>query len=59
MATAEATLPVQGTILDTFRQSFVNVPIDSERANAVSTTEFLDAAESLITIFGAYGVVVR
>jgi hypothetical protein len=52
MATAAIAIPVQGTIIDTFRQSFVDVPVDAERDNAVSTTEFLDAAESLTTIFG-------
>lgn len=42
-----------GTLLDTFKQSFTDVPIDSNNENAISTTEFLDAAESLTTIFGS------
>jgi hypothetical protein len=46
-------IPPGGTIVDTFRKSFADVPIDAEKDNAVATTEFLDAAESLITIFGA------
>ncbi|KAH8651027.1 HET-C2 protein [Xylariales sp. PMI_506] len=50
-------VPPGGTILDTFRQSFINVPVDAEKDNAISTTEFLDAAESLTTIFDALGSV--
>ncbi|EMR68857.1 hypothetical protein MGN70_004816 [Eutypa lata] len=46
-----------GTLLDTFKQSFTDVPIDSNNENAISTTEFLDAAESLTTIFDALGSV--
>lgn len=46
------TVPPGGTIVDTFKQSFVNVPIDPERGNAIATTEFLDAADSLTIIFG-------
>lgn len=45
-------IPPGGTIVDTFKRSFANVPIDAERENAISTTEFLEAADSLITIFG-------
>ncbi|KAJ4300568.1 hypothetical protein N0V88_003247 [Collariella sp. IMI 366227] len=55
MATAQ--IPAGGTYLDTFKASFVNVPIDAENANAVSTTEFLDAAESLTTFFDLLGSV--
>lgn len=51
------TFPPGGTILDTFKQSFTTVPVDSEKDNAVSTTQFLDAAESLTTIFDALGSV--
>lgn len=46
-------IPPGSTIVQTFRQSFVDVPIDADKDNAISTTEFLDAAESLVTIFGA------
>lgn len=46
-------IPPGGTIVDTFKQSFADVPINAEKENAISTTEFLDASESLITIFGA------
>lgn len=45
-------IPPGGTLLDTFRKSFVDVPVDAEKDNAISTTEFLEAAESLTTMFG-------
>lgn len=51
------TIPPGGTLLDTFKKSFTDVPVDSEKDNAVGTTEFLDAAESLTTIFDAMGSV--
>lgn len=47
-------IPPGGTIVQTFKQSFVDVPVDAEKNNAVATTQFLDAAESLTTIFGSY-----
>jgi hypothetical protein len=50
MATAQ--IPEGGTYLDTFKGSFTKVPIDAENGNAIATTEFLDAAESLTTMFG-------
>ena len=51
------TIPPGGTLLDTFKKSFTDVPVDSEKDNAIGTTEFLDAAESLTTIFDAMGSV--
>ncbi|PHH62240.1 hypothetical protein CDD81_7300 [Ophiocordyceps australis] len=51
------TIPPGGTIVQTFKQSFVDVPIDAEKDNAIATTQFLDAAESLTTIFDALGSV--
>jgi len=48
-------IPPGGTIVQTFRKSFVDVPIDADKDNAISTTEFLDAAESLTTIFDVLG----
>lgn len=50
--TMAAVIPPGGTLLDTFKKSFVDVPIDAEKDNAISTTEFLEAAESLTTMFG-------
>lgn len=49
---ASNTYPAGGTWFDTLKRSFVDVPIDSSKDNAVSTTEFLEAAESLTTLFG-------
>lgn len=47
-----ATIPPGGTIVQTLKRSFVDVPVDSANGDAVSTSEFLEAAESLTTIFG-------
>ncbi|KAK5998228.1 Pleckstrin-like protein [Cladobotryum mycophilum] len=49
--------PPGGTIVHTFKRSFVDVPIDANNGNAISTTEFLEAADSLVTIFDALGSV--
>ncbi|RCI10330.1 hypothetical protein L249_4307 [Ophiocordyceps polyrhachis-furcata BCC 54312] len=51
------TIPAGGTIVQTFKTSFVDVPIDAHKGNAVATTPFLDAAESLTTIFDVLGSV--
>lgn len=48
-----AAYPPGGTFFDTLKRSFVNVPIDESKDNAISTTEFLEAAESLVSLFGA------
>lgn len=47
-------IPPGGTIVQTFKKSFVDVPIDEANGRAVSTSEFLEAAESLTTIFGKW-----
>ena len=52
MATALAEIPAGGTFIDTFKKSFVDVPVDAANDNAVETTAFLEAAESLTTMFG-------
>ena len=49
---AAVAIPPGGTLLDTFKQSFTDVPINADKENAIGTSEFLDAAESLTTIFG-------
>ena len=49
---AATQIPEGGTYIDTFKGTFTTVPIDAENANAISTTEFLDASESLTTMFG-------
>lgn len=46
-----AAIPADGTWFDTIKKSFDDVPINAE--NGISTTEFLEAAESLVTLFGA------
>ncbi|KAI8631908.1 glycolipid transfer protein [Xylariaceae sp. FL1651] len=50
-------VPQGATLLSTFKRSFTDVPIDAEKDNAIATTEFLDAAESLTTMFDALGSV--
>ncbi|KAI6087747.1 het-c [Hypoxylon rubiginosum] len=47
--------PAGGTFLQTFKKSFVDVPIDADNDNAISTSEFLEAAESLTTMFDVLG----
>lgn len=49
-----AQIPAGGTFLDTFKKSFVDVPVDAANDNAVDTTSFLEAAESLTTMFGGW-----
>lgn len=44
--------PPDGTFFDTLKKSFTDVPVDETKDNAISTTEFLEAAESLVTLFG-------
>jgi hypothetical protein len=44
--------PPGGTFLDTLKKSFTDVPMDKGSDNAIATTEFLEAAESLTTLFG-------
>jgi hypothetical protein len=50
--TMAAAYPPGGTFFDTVKKSFVDVPVDASKDNAISTTEFLEAAESLTTLFG-------
>ncbi|KAF3491020.1 uncharacterized protein GIQ15_00537 [Arthroderma uncinatum] len=50
-------IPEGGTWLDTMRRSFKDVPIDEANDNAISTTEFLEAAESLVKLFDILGSV--
>ncbi|KAF4125265.1 Glycolipid transfer protein (GLTP) [Geosmithia morbida] len=47
--------PPGGTIVQSFKATFKDVPVDAEKENAIGTTEFLDAAESLTTIFDVLG----
>jgi hypothetical protein len=52
MAQAKSQYPPGQTFFDSIRRSFVDVPVDKENDNAISTSEFLEAAESLTTLFG-------
>jgi hypothetical protein len=50
-----AAFPPGGTFFDTVKKSFVDVPINSANDSAIPTTEFLEAAESLTTLFDVLG----
>jgi hypothetical protein len=54
--TMAAAFPPGGTFFDTVKKTFVDVPVDASKDNAISTTEFLEAAESLTTLFGRSGI---
>ncbi|KAA8646478.1 hypothetical protein EYZ11_000288 [Aspergillus tanneri] len=45
------------TWFDTIKRSFADVPIDASNDNGVSTEEFLEAAESLTSLFDLLGSV--
>lgn len=47
-----AVYPPGGTIVQSLKRTFNDVPVDEANGNAVSTVEFLEASESLTTIFG-------
>jgi len=49
---SSAVHPPGGTWFDSVKRSFVDVPIDENNNNAISTSEFLEASESLATLFG-------
>ncbi|KAL8683164.1 MAG: hypothetical protein Q9186_000877 [Xanthomendoza sp. 1 TL-2023] len=51
----QAAVPPGGTWFDTLRKSFVDVPVDTANNNAIPTSEFLEAAESLTTLFDLLG----
>ncbi|KAL4809961.1 glycolipid transfer protein domain-containing protein [Aspergillus unguis] len=48
-------IPAGGTWFDTLKKSFADVPVDNANDNGISTTEFLEAAESLTTLFDVLG----
>ncbi|KAL4897349.1 glycolipid transfer protein domain-containing protein [Aspergillus ambiguus] len=50
-----AAIPPGGTWFDTIKRSFADVPVDAGNDNGISTTEFLEAAESLVTLFDLLG----
>ncbi|KAF1361495.1 glycolipid transfer protein-like protein HET-C2 [Lizonia empirigonia] len=43
------------TFFDTVKKSWEDVPVNAAQDNAISTTEFLEAAESLTTLFDVLG----
>jgi hypothetical protein len=45
-------IPEGKTFLDTLKLSFVDVKIETDKDNAIRTTDFLEAAEALTTLFG-------
>ncbi|KAK4553792.1 hypothetical protein LTR86_009290 [Recurvomyces mirabilis] len=47
--------PPGGTYFDNAKRSFTSVPINASKDNAISTTEFLEAAESLLGLFAVLG----
>jgi hypothetical protein len=51
------TIPPGGTILDTFKKSFLDVQLDADKNNAIPTDDFLSASESLTTMFDVLGSV--
>lgn len=46
------TYPPGKTFLDNLKRSFTDVPVNKENGNAIATVEFLEASESLTTLFG-------
>ncbi|KAF2456278.1 glycolipid transfer protein HET-C2 [Lineolata rhizophorae] len=52
---APPSIPPGGTFFDTLKKNFKDVPVDAD--NGIHTTEFLEAAESLTTLFDVLGSV--
>ena len=44
--------PPGGTWFDTLKKSFTDVTLDATNDNAIPTSDFLEAAESLTSLFG-------
>ncbi|KAI9705321.1 MAG: hypothetical protein M1820_005151 [Bogoriella megaspora] len=57
MATQQKPYPNGGTFLDTLTRSFKDVPVDNVNDNAIGATEFLEASDSLTTLFDILGSV--
>ena len=45
-------IPPGGTWFDTMKRSFADVPIYVEDGSGIATTDFLEAADSMTTLFG-------
>ncbi|KAF9893176.1 hypothetical protein FE257_012591 [Aspergillus nanangensis] len=50
-----ASIPAGSTWFDTMKRSFTDVPVDAANENGIATTEFLEAAESLVSLFDILG----
>jgi len=48
-------VPPGGTFFDTLKKSFVDVPVNKSNDDAIATEPFLEAAESLTTLFDVLG----
>ncbi|CAF9927974.1 MAG: hypothetical protein HETSPECPRED_006719 [Heterodermia speciosa] len=55
--TAKPAYPPGGTWFDTLKKSFTAVTVDATNDNAIPTSDFLEAAESLTTLFDVLGSV--
>jgi hypothetical protein len=53
--TMAAAYPPGQTFFDNVKKSFVDVPVVDSKDSAIPTTEFLEAAESLTTLFDVLG----
>lgn len=53
--TMAQTFPPGGTYFDTLKKSFTDVPIDEGNGNGIATGAFLEASESLLTLFDVLG----
>jgi len=49
---AAVQIPENSTYIDTMKRNFTSVTVDGSNGNAINTEEFLDAAESLTSMFG-------
>jgi len=49
--------PPGGTYFDNAKRSFTQVPVNASKDNAISTSEFLEASESLTGLFDVLGSV--
>ncbi|KAL6719762.1 hypothetical protein ACLMJK_001683 [Lecanora helva] len=54
---SNSAFPTGGTWFDTLHKSFVDVPVEASNDNAIPTSAFLEAAESLTTLFDVLGSV--
>ncbi len=49
---ATKSYPPGTTFFDSLKESFADVHVDKSNEDGIPTSEFLDAAESLTTLFG-------